>query len=418
MHAPKSLMLILACLAAGPALAEIDFKPKAVVPDVAVEAPAPPAPLQAPVAPDPIEPLSPVLIVNGAAISGYELSQRAAFLKALQQTGDVRTEALRALTIDRLQLVAAAQMGLTISPEEVQAGMTEFAARAKLPLPDFLRAMQEAGVAPETFRDFVRSGLLWRLATREKFAGRVEVSEAEVDRAIGMGAAAGEGRRLLLSELVIPADAGRDVVALANRVRLAIKTEKDFAMMARQFSKAATAQAGGELGWLEEEVLPPDVKGALAGLRPGEVTQVLPLQGGAALYYLRDEGASAGAPGAGTEVVDYAVLTGGASSALAASIMGCDGLYPAARRGGQLTRDTAPQSSLPRDLAPVVAALDPGEARALPDGRLVMLCTRQATSGLPAARAAVRGDILNRKVTLLADGWLEELRFNAFIETP
>lgn len=287
----------------------------------------------------------------------------------------------------------------------------------KIGLPEFLAVMAKAGVAPETFRDFVKAGLLWRNATRAQLAGRVEVSEAEVDRALGMGASAGEGRRVLLSELVIPTDAARDVVALAGRVRLAVHTEKDFAMMARQFSKAATARNGGELGWLDEANLPPDVQGALSGLHEGEMTNVLPIAGGAALYFLRGEGATQGDANSGASVVDYAVFAGG-TSALAAQVSGCDGLYAPARRGGSLARATQPEASLPADLAPVIAGLDAGEARALPDGRLVMVCSRIRASGDPAAREAVRTDILNRKVGLLAEAWAEELRFNAFIETP
>ena len=83
-----------------------------------------------------------------------------------------------------------------------------------------------------------------------------------------------------------------------------------------------------------------------------------------------------------------------------------------------LERETAPEAGLPADLRGPIAGMDAGEARMLPDGRMVMLCKRSQASGLPAARDAVRGDLINRKVGLLADAWTEELRFNAFIETP
>lgn len=367
--------------------------------------------------PPPIAAIAPVIVANGAAVSDFEIDQRVAFLTALQQQGDLRTEALRALIGERLQSVEARRLGLSVTPEQIRGGMEEFAARAKLSLEAFLVEMDKAGVAPETFRDFVAAGLLWRAAAREKFAGRIEVTEAEVDRALGMGASAGEGRRVLLSELVIPADGSRDVVALAGRVKMAIRTEKDFALMARQFSKAATAASGGELGWLDEAALPGPVQSALSGLRPGEVTNVLPITGGAALYLLRQEGAVTGDASSGAPVVEYAVLSG-ANSTVAAQVMGCDGLFPVARKGAVLTSDTRPEASLPADLRGALSGMDGGEARVLPDGRILVLCSRIRASGLPQAREAVRTDILNRKVALLADAWAEELRFNAFLETP
>ena len=422
-HSLRGLALM--ALLAGPLAAEVPFSGSAAPAEA--QAPAPETPQSFPTGapdpmapqppPDPIAPISPLMVVNGAAISSYEIEQRAAFLAALQQQGDLRTLALQALIGERLQEVEAKRLGLSVTPGQIRGGMEEFAARAKLPLDAFLGELKKAGVAPETFRDFVKVGLLWRAAARERFAGKVEVTEAEVDRALGMGASADEGRRVLLSELVIPTDGSRDVLALAGRVKLAIRTEKDFALMARQFSKATTAASGGELGWLDEAALPPQVQGALAGLRPGEVTDVLAIPGGAALYLLRNEGAAQGDATSGASVVDYAVLSGG-TGALAAQVTACDGLYPVARKGAVLTRATVPEAQVPADLRGALAGLDGGEARTLPDGRLLVLCARSRASGLPQAREAVRTDILNRKVSLLADGWTEELRFNAFIETP
>ena len=421
--------LLLASLLAGPAAAQVtlggslDPAPQ-VEAEPEPEAEAPQAfptgtadPLQPVTVAPPVTSVAPVVIVDGAAISDYEIEQRAAFLAALQQPGDLRNLAYEALVGERLQAVAAARLGVSVSPDQLRGGMAEFAARAQLTPEAFVQELAKAGVDAETFRDFVKAGLIWRGATRAKFAGRVSVSEAEVDRALGMGASAGSTRRVLLSELVIPADASRDAVALAQRVRLAVKTPKDFALMARQFSRAATAANGGELSWLDEDKLPPEIQGALAGLQPGEMTQVLPMASGAALYLLRDQGGTAGDRSSGASVVDYAVLAGGTPD-LAGRLLGCDALYDPARRGGALARETRAEASLPADLRGVIAGLDSGEARALPDGRLVVLCKRVLASDLPAARDAVRTDILNRKVGLLAEAWTEELRFNAYIETP
>lgn len=405
-------LLLCASFVATPGLGEVAFSgaPQPAAP----EAPAPqaaPDPEAPPPKVDPVAAIGPLLVVNGAAISGYEVTQRMAFLKALQQQGDLRQQAMDALITERAEGVEAARLGLSVTPDQLRGGMTEFAARANLSVEAFVAALGAEGVAPETFRDFVKSGLLWRAAVREKFAGKVEVTDAEVDRAIGMGASGGAERRVLLSELVIAADGARDPSALAGRVRLAIKTKADFARLARQFSKAATASNGGELGWLAESKLPADVAGAVRALHPGEMTGVLAIPGGAAIYYLRDEGAAE--VKGGPQVVDYAVLAKGTGT-MAAKVTGCDRLYAL----GPVTRDTLPEASLPGTLAAAVAGLDAGEAAALPDGRLVMVCARRPASTLPAAREAVRGDILNRKVSLLADAWAEELRFNAYVETP
>ena len=130
---------------------------------------------------------APAVTVNGTVVTRFEVKQRIAFLNALHQTGDVAQLATDGLIADRLQQDAAATLGATASDADVTAGMAEFAARANLSTEDFLKALAQADVQPETFRDFVKAGVLWRAALRAKFAGRIRVTDAEVDRAIAGG---------------------------------------------------------------------------------------------------------------------------------------------------------------------------------------------------------------------------------------
>lgn len=112
----------------------------------------------------------PVITVNGRVITGYELDQRVLFLDILRVPGDHLAEAERGLIEDRLRLEAAKRDGITVTPAQLTAGMEEFASRANLPLDQFLEAIGQGGIAPETYRDFVHAGLLWREVVRARFA--------------------------------------------------------------------------------------------------------------------------------------------------------------------------------------------------------------------------------------------------------
>ena len=110
---------------------------------------------------------SPRLYVNDRAVSNFEVQQRALFLSLLRAPGDVQAEAIKGLIEDRLRSGVAKQQGLTLTAEAVTAGMNEFAARANLTGEQFIAALGQAGVAPETFRDFVSAGLIWRDVVRQ-----------------------------------------------------------------------------------------------------------------------------------------------------------------------------------------------------------------------------------------------------------
>ena len=105
-------------------------------------------------------PFAPVRIINDKVISQYELDQRVIFLTLLRQPGDPVEEALRGLTQDKLQLWIGEQFGVTVTPEQILAGMEEFAARANLTPEQFVEAIGQAGMDAESFRDFVKAGLV------------------------------------------------------------------------------------------------------------------------------------------------------------------------------------------------------------------------------------------------------------------
>jgi peptidyl-prolyl cis-trans isomerase SurA len=366
------------------------------------------------------------ITVNGTVITRYELNQRRAFLEALHQPGDLEGAAVEGLINDRLQMDAAKTLGVTASDADITAGMAEFAARGNLSSADFLKALAGSAVEPETFRDFVKAGVLWRAVLREKFSGKVRVTDAEVDRAIAQGAASGGPRRVLLAEIVLPEDGKSNVGALARRIRDGLKSAADFAQAARMFSKVDTAASGGVLGWMDVTALPPAVASVVAKMKPGEISAPVSQQGAVAIYMLRDESEAKGDARRAPQV-DYAVFQpapGQDLTRLQAASTGCDALDVAARGrpAAALQRQTQAESAVPPALRGALAGLDAGESVILtgPSGtaELVMLCERRPQSAVAPSKDDVKTMLINRKLGLLAAAYLEELRSDAIILRP
>ena len=80
---------------------------------------------------------APVAKVNDRVVTAYELDQRARMVTLFRSPGDPKELALKALIDERLQLQEGKRMGLSVTPEEVTEGMTEFAARANLTVEEF-----------------------------------------------------------------------------------------------------------------------------------------------------------------------------------------------------------------------------------------------------------------------------------------
>jgi peptidyl-prolyl cis-trans isomerase SurA len=372
---------------------------------------------------------APRVYVNDRAITEFEVQQRVQMLRLFRTPGDLDKEALKALIEDRLRMQAAKSLKIAATPDQIKAGMEEFAARANLTADQFVAALGQAGVSAETFRDFVQAGLVWREVVRQTFVGKVTISDAEIDRAMAKGDTTA-GLRVLISELVIPAPEGQEQAALAqaNRIRSQITSEGSFAAAARSNSASATAGRGGRLDWMPLANLPAAIAPVILGLAPGQVSQPVVMSGAIGLFQLR---AIEKTTGNGTSAVniDYAqyslpAATGAAeAAAIRTKVDTCNDLYAIAKGqpADRLIRETKLASALPANIGRALASLDPGESVDFPSGSahvFVMLCARTPVQEAAPTRDQVHEQLLNARLAAKAQTMLEELRFNAIIREP
>lgn len=396
-------------------------------------------------------PFAPRLIVNGQTITNFEFDQRVLFLRALRAPGDLEKEAMDALLRDRLAAQAAKDAGISVTAEQVQAGITEFAARANMNPEQFAEALGQEGVAPETFRDFVANGLLWRELVRSKFAQQVRISETQVDRALAENAKTPRVQ-ILLSELILPVqgDEVGEVVSQARDIRAEIGSEGAFAAAARQYSAAPTADRGGRLDWMPIANLPPAIVEQVLTLSPGEVSDPIVVPQAVVLFQLNgvsDVEASAPAR-VEVEYARFALPADMDPAVIRAQADGCGDLYPIARDlpAEALQVVTQDMGAVPQDIGLELAKLDPGESVLRVNGaarELLMLCLRTGVPEVdPAAqpsipvtteaseaegeaeakpavdREAVRNQLGNQQLNALSEAFMEELRSEAIIEEP
>lgn len=374
---------------------------------------------------------APVAKVNDAVITEYEIQQRQRFLQVLNAPGTDRESVIDALIEDRLRGEILKGFGLETTPETIQAGMTEFAARANLTAEEFITALAQSGVDQETFRDFVVISLAWRDLVRGRYNSSVNITDAEVDRALGTSTSRG-GIRVLLSEIIIPAPPqnAAQVNALAERIAQS-RSEAEFSNYARQYSATASRGRGGQMPWTELDKLPASLHPIILALSPGEVTPPLPIPNAVALFQLRGI-EETGKPSIAYSKIDYAAyyIPGGRSDAAlaqAAKLRGevdtCDDLYATAK--GQpaqvLDRGAKAPGEIPQDVAIELAKLDPGEvstALTRSNGQtlvFLMLCKRTAEANAEVDREAVINALRQRKLEGYSKQMIEQARADARI---
>ncbi len=372
---------------------------------------------------------APVKIVNDQAISGYELRQRVAFLTLLKQPGDIKNEAMNGLIEDRLRNSAAKKAGVVPTADDITAGMTEFASRATLSVDEFIAAIGKADISPETFRDFVKSGVAWRQLIRQKYDGKIKISEAAIDRALA-NFSIPVAQAVTLAEIVIPTSTRSAEIAQARELAIDISRGRDFAEAARAVSIGPTARSGGLLAAQNLSALPDEAAKAVRSLKEGEISDPVILDDKVILYKMISTVQQPTTVQAPT-LVDYATyaLPDTAeglklAAQLRAKVDGCDDLYFAAKGQPEqtLTRQTVAMNAVPSDVSAALQMLDAGEvSTAVTRGgaRLfVMLCSRLAPTGTQPSRDEVKLVLTNQRLGGLAGVYLEELRADALIIDP
>ncbi len=374
---------------------------------------------------------APVATVDGSVITEFEVQQRVRFLQVLNAAGATRQSAIDALIDDRLRLAATTSAGLALTPDGLADGLAEFANRASLSTEEFVQALEGSGVAVETFRDFVRVNLSWRELVRARYGNRVQVTEADIERALSTTGNTG-GIRVLISEIIIPAPPNEQASAMARAEQAASSTsEAEFSNYARQYSATASRENGGRLNWVDLNTLPESLRGVLLGLTPGEVTDPLPIPNAVALFQLRDieETGTASPEYAAVEYAAYYMAGGRSADTLAraaqlkSQVDVCDDLYGVAQGQPEtvLERTSVAPAQLPQDIGFELAKLDPGEVsttltRANGETLMfLMLCGRTSAMNEEVDREEVAMQLRQQILTGYSDLLLEDLRANARI---
>lgn len=239
------------------------------------------------------------VVVNDEAISKSDVNDRLKLImmsSGLPNNNDVRAkltpQVIGSLIDEQLMLQEAKRLDLTVSPEEVANGFAIIAQQNKA-APEAFRAMlQKGGINLRTMERQIEAQLSWSKVIQAEMRPKVTVSDNDVDDAFERMNIANGTVEYLLAEISLPVeDPAResDTKQLADRIVAQINGDPQrFFKMAQQFSGAAGAAQGGDVGWIQEPQLDSEVVATVRQLGKGDISRPVRSTTGYHIYYLRD----------------------------------------------------------------------------------------------------------------------------------
>ncbi|MFS8063607.1 MAG: peptidylprolyl isomerase [Luteimonas sp.] len=204
------------------------------------------------------------------------LSQYASHPEQLPPRDVLQRQLLERMVLVRLQVARAAQTGIRVSDEQVDAAIANIARQNNISVDLMRTQLAGQGQSFTDFRNSVRDELTGQ-ALRQRFAQtRINISEAEVDAAMAAQANGGPQYHLAHILVAMPEAATPEQIATAQQkidgVKALIdKGEMDFAAAAVRYSDSQNALEGGDLGWRSLDEVPAAFGQTIGAMQVGQV---------------------------------------------------------------------------------------------------------------------------------------------------
>ncbi|HEX4740799.1 MAG TPA: peptidylprolyl isomerase [Caulobacteraceae bacterium] len=391
-----------------------------------------------------------VVTVNDAIVSSYDIVQRMRLLivtSGLQPTDqnlpELQREAVRSLIDERLEMQDLRDEGKTqkfdliASDAEVDDEIASIARSNNTSASQLLAQLAAQGVGAQTFRDQLRAEISWRGWIRGRYGQRLTIGEDQV-KAFQKRQEAEAGKpQFQISEIFIDANrAGGMQQAQDGAAQLIsqIQHGAPFQAVARQFSAAPSAASGGEVGWITQGEMPPEVDTALDALRPGQLSSPITVKDGVYIVLLQDRHA-----GGATEVVrlkqaavalpkDASAEQASAAAAkldeLRPRLHGCDGLEAQAAKVPGVVAGDLGEAEV-KDLAPgfrdAVDKMQTGQIsepiRTEAGLHLIAVCDKHMGGANVLTHDQIEDRLYGQELAMIAKRELRDLRNQATIET-
>ncbi|MFT4114069.1 SurA N-terminal domain-containing protein [Silvibacterium sp.] len=213
-----------------------------------------------------------------------------------EQANIIRLNVVRDLIDEEILMQRAAKLNLTATDEEVQSKINEI--KAPFTQEEFDKRLAQKHLTLDDLKREIRRGKTEEKLFNKEINSKINVTDSDIASyynanksefnliepqyhlaqivVTGLPAPSQQAGNLQNSKASNDAEAKKKIETLHNR----IESGEDFGMLAANFSERPdNAQSGGDMGFISESQLhsDADVYNAVAKIKPGQVTDILPL---------------------------------------------------------------------------------------------------------------------------------------------
>jgi len=238
-----------------------------------------------------------IAIVNDKAISKYDLDQRIALVMSTSNIPStpeikkkIRGQVLEQLETELVQRLEALKNNISVSSVDVDKQIQSILTDNHMTMDQLKGLLGHGHVDISTLRAQIAAQILWQKTVEQEYAGRVNITQEQVDAEMRRIAEGQNKVHYLVSEIFLPVDnpdQDEKVLKDAQGLYAQMQGGAPFQAIARQFSQSPSAAQGGDIGVVYDGQLAAELNTALAKMKTGDLSPPIRSTGGYFILALR-----------------------------------------------------------------------------------------------------------------------------------
>jgi peptidyl-prolyl cis-trans isomerase SurA len=236
-------------------------------------------------------------VVNGTPISVKDLQNKLKLVLKVPmeklsaaEKDQIMRQILNVLIDELLKIQTTESLGLKVDPKEIEENIHHIEKQNNLPKNGFRKMLKDKNIPEHILVNSIKADVLWRQYISAWAGNSLEVNKKELKEIVNPALPNDIQYHLAEIEIYTPPDDpdGRGY-AMITQIQNALKAKKPFMMVAHSASHAPSAARGGDIGWINHDMLDSETLDIVQQLTPGQLTAPIKTEQGYRILLLIDK---------------------------------------------------------------------------------------------------------------------------------
>ena len=166
--------------------------------------------------------------------------------------------------------------------------VNKLASSANMNLDNFKKVLEKNQISYKDLTNNIKTEIIWNGLIFNIYKDRVSINEEEIEDQLNLIQSKSDIEEYLLSEIIIKSVSSGEVELKIKEIKERINNE-GFIKIAKELSISESAVKGGDIGWLNENIIHKKYKDIIRNTEVGKISKPIVIKSGILIFKVRDK---------------------------------------------------------------------------------------------------------------------------------